>query len=112
VPLFGSLSASSHAKSEPVSPLPEQTVSGSNLPQPPSERSETIGSDSVEVYPPPPPSENAGRDARYLFYFHLISGKQYQINRIFTLASMSSIASCRFVSAFALYNKLLALTGM
>jgi hypothetical protein len=74
VPLFDSLSASNHAKSEPVSPLSEQTVSGSNVPQPPSERSETIGSDSVEVYPPPPPSENAVRDARYLFYFLVVLG--------------------------------------
>lgn len=57
------LSVNSRVKSEPVSPTPEQTASGSNLPQPPSERSETIGSDSVEVYTPPAPSENTVRDA-------------------------------------------------
>lgn len=74
MPLFGAVSASSHAKSEPVSPLAEQTVNGSNLPQPPSERSETIGSDGVEVYPPPPLSENTVRDARYLIYFLVILG--------------------------------------
>jgi hypothetical protein len=66
VPLPGTVSANSRVKSEPVSPTPEQTSSGSNLPQPPSERSETIGSDSVEVYTPPAPSENTVRDARYL----------------------------------------------
>ncbi|XP_023718368.1 uncharacterized protein LOC111870357 isoform X4 [Cryptotermes secundus] len=57
------MSASSHAKSEPVSPLAEQALNGNSLPQPPSERSETIGSDGVEVYPPPPLSENTVRDA-------------------------------------------------
>lgn len=64
MPLLGAVSAGSCVKSEPVSPTPEQTVNGSNIPQPPSERSETIGSDSVEAYPPPPPSENTVRDAR------------------------------------------------
>jgi hypothetical protein len=73
-PLFGAVSASSHVKSEPVSPASEQIVSGSNLPQPPSERSETIGSDSVEVYPPPPPSENTVRDPRYLIYILVVLG--------------------------------------
>lgn len=66
VPLLGAVSASSRVKSEPVSPTPEQATGVSNLPQPPSERSETIGSDSVEVYTPPAPSENTVRDARYL----------------------------------------------
>jgi hypothetical protein len=65
-PLPRTVSVNSRVKSEPVSPTPEQTASGSNLPQPPSERSETIGSDSVEVYTPPAPSENTVRDARYL----------------------------------------------
>jgi hypothetical protein len=67
VPLLGAVSVSSRGKSEPVSPTPEQTLNSSNIPQPPSERSETIGSDSVEAYPPPPSSsENTVRDARYL----------------------------------------------
>jgi hypothetical protein len=74
VPSFRAVSASSHAKSEPVSQLAEQIVNGSNLAQPPSERSETIGSDGVEVYPPPPLSENTVRDARYLIYFLVILG--------------------------------------
>jgi hypothetical protein len=67
VPLPGTVSASSRVKSEPVSPTPEQATGVGNLPQPPSERSETIGSDSVEVYTPPAPSENTVRDARYLW---------------------------------------------
>lgn len=74
VPLLGTVSASSRVKSEPVSPTPEQATGVSNLPQPPSERSETIGSDSVEVYTPPAPSENTVRDARYLWclYFRVL----------------------------------------
>jgi hypothetical protein len=71
VPLLGAVSVSSRVKSEPVSPTPEQTLNSSNIPQPPSERSETIGSDSVEAYPPPPSSENTVRDARYLIYIIL-----------------------------------------
>ncbi|XP_069689503.1 protein transport protein Sec16A-like isoform X2 [Periplaneta americana] len=54
------LSTNSQLK-EPLSPLPEVSQSSNNLQQPPSERSETIGSDNVEAYTPLP-AENISRD--------------------------------------------------
>ncbi|XP_066993642.2 protein transport protein Sec16A isoform X2 [Anabrus simplex] len=55
------LSSSGRATSETESPSPEQSLTPSTLPQPPTERSETIGSDSVETYPPQP-SDNSSRE--------------------------------------------------
>ena len=83
--IYGTFLASPvNRKTEVESPMPEQ--SSSILPQPPSERSETIGSDGVDSFQPIASDVTSIRDSRYVLS-KMLGSSESIYNVLFLISS-------------------------